>query len=150
MSEAMLLACDFWYLNAYRISRRSLFRGETSLLAIKAWTLFKEPHKYQSMATIWTKGGRTFKSAPTLVARPCSTSPSSNSLSLSTRRLSSPTSATCLLTFPPSFLNSGYSSTNCFISEIEFIEDGCCARERAWYDWTYDLSAVPRSPKVAR
>jgi hypothetical protein len=94
--------------------------------------------------------GRTFISAPALVARPCSTSPNSKSLSLSTSRLSSPTSATCLLTFPPSFLNSGYSSTKCFISVIELIEDGCCARERAWYDWTYDLRPVPRSPKVAR
>jgi len=46
MSEAMLLACVFWYLKAYKISRRSLFRGETLLLVMKAWTLFIEPQKH--------------------------------------------------------------------------------------------------------
>ena len=45
MSEAMLLACVFWYLNAYKISSFSLFRGETASLEIKVWTLFEEPSK---------------------------------------------------------------------------------------------------------
>jgi hypothetical protein len=36
MSDAMCVACVFWYLNAYKIRRRSLFRGETLLSVMKA------------------------------------------------------------------------------------------------------------------
>ena len=92
----------------------------------------------------------TFRSAPELVARPCSVSPMTRSLFFSTKRLNSPTKATCLLTFPPSLRNSGYSSTNFFISDIELIAEGDWAKDRVWYDWTYDFKEVPRSPKVAR
>lgn len=37
-----------------------------------------------------------------------------------------------------------------FMSVIDWIEDGLFASECDWYDCTYDLSAVPRSPNVAR
>ena len=66
----------------------------------------------------------TLKSAPELVAKPCSTSPTSSNLSRPTNLLNSPTRATCLLTLPPSFLNSGYSSTKRFMSAIEFMDEG--------------------------
>lgn len=92
----------------------------------------------------------TFRSAPDPVARPCSTSPTSSNLSRATSLLNSPTSATCLLTLPPSLRNSGYSSTNRFISLMELMDSGECASECDWYDWTYDLRDVPRSPNVAR
>lgn len=45
MSEAMLLACVFWYLNANKMSSLSLFRGETPSLEMNAWTLFEGPSK---------------------------------------------------------------------------------------------------------
>ena len=49
MSDAMLLACVFWYLNAYRISRRSLFCGETALLVMKAWTFCIKPRQHSGI-----------------------------------------------------------------------------------------------------
>lgn len=36
------------------------------------------------------------------------------------------------------------------MSVIELMVDGLCASECDWYDCTYDFSAVPRSPNVAR
>ena len=51
MSEAMLLACVFWYLNANNISSLSLFRGETPSLEMKAWTFFEEPSKTRYKTT---------------------------------------------------------------------------------------------------
>lgn len=92
----------------------------------------------------------TLISAPELVANPCSTSPMTSNLSRFTKRLSSPTRATCLLTLPPSLRNSGYSSTNRFMSDIELMAFGACAADRAWYDCTYSFNEPPRSPKVER
>lgn len=95
------------------------------------WTMIKKPKWNEKKYAFLT-----LKSAPKLVANPCSSSPTSSSLSLPTSLLNSPTRATCLLTFPPSLRNSGYSSTKRFISEMELIEDEEWARERDWYCWT--------------